>query len=354
MLDRLIQRDKDPDGDGGSATIESDHYIHDGEEQVFHTGSTVAYGSHVYMTGPIKDLVLFDQTDVLYAYLGDHLNTVRDVLEHNGSAWVIDNHVVYDSFGNRTETGGATISPFLGFTGRPFDKDTGLQYNWHRWYDAGAGRWMSEDPINFLGGDANIARYVSNSPLHFSDPTGLVQIGGRGSIYATEPKPTEESLEKWRRWHANPVHQGPEPQIEYKGTTLLARIDYKWTMEVDCKPGNNAHHGQAQLTYWNVFGRFDTFKLLGFGYESEAEIEATGTIKDCPKGLPGSAMDVTITVWARQNLVFEPSIGIDIGPVDADIDINVKLVKQGKKYADSTTYEVNCCCDPNGGYQTPW
>ena len=188
IFDRLIQRDKDPDGNATLATIETDYYIHDGEEQVFHTGSTVAYGSHVYMTGPIKDLVLFDQTDVLYAYLGDHLNTVRDVLEYNSSAWAIDNHVVYDSFGNRTETGGATISPFFGFTGRPFDKDTGLQYNWHRWYDALAGRWMSEDPIGFDGLDSNLARYVSNRVTTVLDRNGLtwhVTIDGATSSPTT-------------------------------------------------------------------------------------------------------------------------------------------------------------------------
>ncbi|ASV76675.1 hypothetical protein THTE_4074 [Thermogutta terrifontis] len=61
------------------------------------------------------------------------------------------------------------------FTARPFDADTGLQNNLNRWYDACVGRWLSEDPIGFDGGDANLYRYVGNKPTGFQDPTGLKQ-----------------------------------------------------------------------------------------------------------------------------------------------------------------------------------
>ena len=39
------------------------------------------------------------------------------------------------------------------WTGREFEILTGLQYNRNRWYDPALGRWMSEDPIGFAGGD---------------------------------------------------------------------------------------------------------------------------------------------------------------------------------------------------------
>jgi len=41
-----------------------------------------------------------------------------------------------------------------------------------RYYDALPGRFISEDPINFLGG-FNFYRYVSNNPLRSKDPKGL-------------------------------------------------------------------------------------------------------------------------------------------------------------------------------------
>lgn len=40
-------------------------------------------------------------------------------------------------------------------------------------YDTTTGRWLSEDPISFLGGDANLYRYVGNGPTNATDPTGL-------------------------------------------------------------------------------------------------------------------------------------------------------------------------------------
>ena len=44
----------------------------------------------------------------------------------------------------------------------------------HRWYDNQTGRWISEDPIGFAGGDANLARYVGNIAASMTDPDGLV------------------------------------------------------------------------------------------------------------------------------------------------------------------------------------
>ena len=42
-----------------------------------------------------------------------------------------------------------------------------------RWYDPAAGRFVSEDPLGFIAGDANFDRYVGNSPTTRTDPSGL-------------------------------------------------------------------------------------------------------------------------------------------------------------------------------------
>jgi RHS repeat-associated protein len=55
------------------------------------------------------------------------------------------------------------------------DADIGLMYYRARWYDANQGRFVSEDPIGFLGRDVNFYGYVHNAPLRFVDPTGLRQ-----------------------------------------------------------------------------------------------------------------------------------------------------------------------------------
>ncbi|MGH7927338.1 MAG: RHS repeat-associated core domain-containing protein, partial [Candidatus Binatia bacterium] len=68
------------------------------------------------------------------------------------------------------------------YTSRYVDPDTGLQYNWHRWYHARIRRWLNQDPKGFAAGDVNLYRYVGNSPTNYTDPTGLdAGITGEGT-----------------------------------------------------------------------------------------------------------------------------------------------------------------------------
>jgi len=107
--------------------------------------------------------------------LTDHLNTVRDIAKYNPGSdmTTVVNHLVYDAFGRVTSESNPAVDSLFLFTGRPFDSDTRLQSNINRWYDAHVGRWLSEDPIGFAGGDGNLYRYVGNAPASVSDPTAL-------------------------------------------------------------------------------------------------------------------------------------------------------------------------------------
>jgi uncharacterized protein RhaS with RHS repeats len=48
-----------------------------------------------------------------------------------------------------------------------------LQYSRARFYDAKLGRFISEDPIGFVGGDVNTFNYVGGNPQNFTDSLGL-------------------------------------------------------------------------------------------------------------------------------------------------------------------------------------
>lgn len=48
-------------------------------------------------------------------------------------------------------------------------------------YDASIGRFLSEDPIGFAGGDANLSRYVGNAATSLVDPDGLLPRAGHWS-----------------------------------------------------------------------------------------------------------------------------------------------------------------------------
>ncbi len=37
------------------------------------------------------------------------------------------------------------------------------------------GRWLSQDPIGFAAGDANLYRYVGNGATNATDPSGLFE-----------------------------------------------------------------------------------------------------------------------------------------------------------------------------------
>ncbi|XZE43948.1 RHS repeat-associated core domain-containing protein [Pirellulaceae bacterium SH467] len=117
--------------------------------------------------------------------LTDHLGSVRDLLDNNG---VVREHNVFDSFGRLirevdynssgtaiSSTDAAAVDSIFGYTGRDWDSDIGMQYNRARWYDPQTGRWLSQDPIGFAAGDANLYRYVGNGPTSATDPSGLAE-----------------------------------------------------------------------------------------------------------------------------------------------------------------------------------
>jgi len=147
--------------------------------------------SHRYLYGPQVDQVLVDEvfttgtlgqpvSDEVLWLLADHQGTIRDAAD---SAGTLRKHVDYDSFGKITgeqfysESGTAiasnhaeAVDQLFYYTGQEWDSNTEL-YNYNaRWYDPGTGRFLSEDPID---ADVNLYRYVGNSPLNGTDPTGL-------------------------------------------------------------------------------------------------------------------------------------------------------------------------------------
>jgi RHS repeat-associated protein len=85
-------------------------------------------------------------------------------------------HIQYDSFGNVISETHPEVEFRFGYTGREPDVETGLDFYRARYYDPAVGQFVSEDPIGFDASDANLYRYVFNSPTNLNDPDGEVVI----------------------------------------------------------------------------------------------------------------------------------------------------------------------------------
>jgi RHS repeat-associated protein len=111
-------------------------------------------------------------------YEADGLGSITSLSISTGT---VANTYAYDSFGNLTNFTGTLKNPFQ-YASRESDPETSLYYNRARYYNPGTGRFLSEDPIRFYGGN-NFYRYVLNNPVNFIDPTGLQEGTAIGCLF---------------------------------------------------------------------------------------------------------------------------------------------------------------------------
>jgi len=172
----------DADGPGGNDPTETYFSWESNQIALQFDGDQASDLAHRYLHGPQIDHVLADEAvanlaaagDLLWP-LADHLGTVRDLAEYDTgtNATTIANHIEYDSYGNVTAETNAAVDHLFAFTGRDRDEETDLQYHRARYYDPATGRWIGEDPIGFSAGDSNLYRYIANTPIIATDPSGL-------------------------------------------------------------------------------------------------------------------------------------------------------------------------------------
>ena len=116
-------------------------------------------------------------------YLTDALGSSIALANGSGS---VQTEYTYEPFGSVTTSGSTTGNTFA-FTGREADA-TGLYFHRARYYDPRLQRFISGDPLSFVGGDANLYAYAWNGPTTWTDRLGLSPSAGRGCGDAPAPE----------------------------------------------------------------------------------------------------------------------------------------------------------------------
>jgi RHS repeat-associated protein len=118
------------------------------------------------------DPLWLKQGGTYYWYQNDHLGTPQKLTAQDGTVvWSAQ----YTAFGE-ADVQVETVTNNLRFPGQYADAETGLYYNFQRYYDPRIGRYLQVDPIGFAGGDFNLYGYVRNNPGNESDPLGMASI----------------------------------------------------------------------------------------------------------------------------------------------------------------------------------
>jgi RHS repeat-associated protein len=171
-FDRRVEKRVDLNADTIWESYE--RFVYDGQHiaLVFDEAGSL---TNRYLHGPAIDQILADEqvvngiTDETLWALTDHLGSVRHLVDNTGD---VVNDRIYDSFGRLLSESDPSVKHRFGFTGREWDGELGLNYHRARYYDADAAKWISDDPIGFAAGDANLGRYVGNRAESLIDPYG--------------------------------------------------------------------------------------------------------------------------------------------------------------------------------------
>ncbi|EGT0662872.1 RHS repeat protein [Citrobacter werkmanii] len=185
----------------------------------------------------------------IHLYHCDHRGLPQALVNADGAiAWSAE----FDEWGNMLrEDNPDNLQQLIRLPGQQWDKETGLYYNRHRYYDPQQGRYITQDPIG-MEGEWNLYSYPLN-PIDWIDPMGLAKYGhlkngGYGARPSKPPKPDPNQLPGIAKQLTPnyPIDQASsEPNIFKTFFTALSPYDYtpycrKWVKpNLTCTPSDD-------------------------------------------------------------------------------------------------------------------
>jgi RHS repeat-associated protein len=162
------------------------HYDLNGKLIAESDGAGNMSAEYLYV-GKIRVAMVDIATGAMYYYLNSKLGRPELMTDDQGVvAW----EGIYKPFGETEVHPKSSVANNFRFPGQYYDQETGLHYNYHRYYDPKTGRYLTPDPshavqprgigipyflpsILHLPQELNLYPYVQNNPTNLADFEGL-------------------------------------------------------------------------------------------------------------------------------------------------------------------------------------
>jgi len=157
----------------------------------------------------------------------DTLGSIINILDENEA---LKTTYSYDAFGEPTATyHSGQVDCMYRFTGRAYDSAMGNYFYRARYYNQSLGRFFSRDPIMSL---SSLYGYCGNSPTNFTDPTGMVVVGGNAQAGRILADTTKEEKQEEEESGGLPEDPPPyNPLADLNGDGVVTKEEYSYYLQ---------------------------------------------------------------------------------------------------------------------------